>query len=190
VKRRKLFIGIVLDDAVRGACASIAQRLERSGVRARFEAAEKLHITLAFLGYVDANLVDEIQTAIVDVAARHAALGLELDRVGAFPQERRPRIIFVGARDQGAAFRALARDLRAMELLGFQFKTDAVAHVTIARIREADRKPLPLLSEISPIPLRVAALSVFESLPDPARQTTRYEVIFTAPLSGARANEA
>jgi 2'-5' RNA ligase len=47
-----------------------------------------------------------------------------------------------------------------------------VAHVTIARIKE-QRVHLPLL-EFKPMRLKVAELTLFDSLPD--ARTTRYEV--------------
>jgi 2'-5' RNA ligase len=108
-------------------------------------------------------------------------LRVTLDKLGAFPHERRPRVVYIGARDQGALFRTLAANVRdAYAALGFDFNNDPVAHVTIARVKESKR-PLPLV-EFGPIAVDIRELSLFESLPDPAHRTSRYQLITRAPL--------
>jgi 2'-5' RNA ligase len=181
----KLFVGIALSARERAACAAVAQRLQTCGVRGRFEFEEKLHITLAFLGYVDAARVAGISEALREVASQARAFELRLDKMGAFPNERAPRIVYLGAREPGEAFRSLARSARAAyEQLGFTFSKHAVAHVTLARVRQTERAPLPAL-DILPISIRVRELTLFESLADRARHTTRYEVRCAVALPSA-----
>ncbi|MBV9271410.1 MAG: RNA 2',3'-cyclic phosphodiesterase [Candidatus Eremiobacteraeota bacterium] len=178
--RPKLFVGVELDDNVRAACSSLAERLNARGLIARYERPEKLHITLAFLGWVDPEMVEPIAGAMNRVAAEHKPFALRLDRVGAFPQERRPRVVWVGSQEQGQAFRDVSRALQnAYRDLGFSFDKDAVAHVTIARVKEP-RSPLPMLDSIEPVNQRVKSLTLFDSIPD--KGTTRYEVVNRAPL--------
>jgi len=178
--RPKLFVGIELDDAVRSTCASIAERLNARGLVARYERTEKLHVTLAFLGWVDPEMVGPITSAMETVALQQHSFTLRLDRVGAFPHERKPRVVWVGSHEQGKTFREVAHALRiAYEDLGFPFDKDAVAHVTIARVKEP-RRPLPMLDAIEPVEQRVESLALFDSIPD--KGTTRYEVLKRAPL--------
>ena len=179
--RPKLFVGIELDATARAKCASIAERLRASGLDGRFEAPAKFHITLAFLGWVDAKDVTEIDRAMHAASKAQPRFTLTLDRIGAFPHERRPRIVWIGSNDQGAAFRSLSQSLREVyAALGFAFDKHAVAHVTIARTKEP-RAPLPMLDAIDPIPLHVKRVALFESLPDST--TTRYEVLSHASLA-------
>jgi 2'-5' RNA ligase len=178
--RPKLFAAIDLDDKVRARCAEVSARLERQGLTGRFEPPEKLHITLAFLGWVDPEQVDPIREALRVTASQTAPFIATLDKLGAFPNERNPHVVWIGARDQGAEFRDLARALRAaFGKIGFAFDKDAVTHVTLARIKE-QRVHLPLL-EFEPIKLHVDELTLFDSLPD--KHTTRYEVRDRAPLA-------
>jgi 2'-5' RNA ligase len=80
----------------------------------------------------------------------------------------------------------LAVKLRnAYAALGFEFRNDAVAHVTIARVREPKR-PLPLI-ELAAIPLEVRKLVLFESLPNPAHRTSRYDRLATARFAASSA---
>lgn len=173
MKRIKLFAGIQLTPNVRKACAAIADRLRGSGLEARFEAPEKLHITLAFLGWVDPESIETIGEALDRGAGINAPFDLKLDKLGAFPHERKPRVIWIGAREQGASFRALSRSVRKeFEDLGFSFDKDSVAHVTIARVKDGDAH-LPML-DVAQMKLPVRSLALFESIP--AGPTTRYEV--------------
>ncbi len=179
-RKRRLFVGIALDDSAREACAAISERLRRTGFAARYEAHEKLHVTLAFLGFIAAEQFAPVVSTLA-AAARAAPFSVTLDKLGGFPHERRPRVAYVGARDQGAPFRMLSDQIRgAYAELGFDFKNDAVAHVTIARVK-APNRPLPLI-EFPPIGLRVERLALFESLPDRANNTSRYETVESVPL--------
>lgn len=181
-RNRRLFVGIELDDAARGACAAVAERLRGTGFAAKYESAQKLHVTLAFLGNVGANRYDAIAAALDGVAARAAPFALTLDSIGAFPHERKPRVVYVGAREQGAPFRKLAQSTRdAYTALGFQFADDPITHVTIARARDP-RAPLRSV-EFDPISFEVGSLSLFESLFDSKVNTSRYEVTRVAALT-------
>jgi len=185
-RKRKLFVGIPLDAQARAACAAVAEDVRKTGLAAKYEAPEKLHATLAFLGFVEPSRVEEVTAAMKACSQRSTPFRVTLNKLGAFPHERRPRVVYLGAREQGAPFRTLAANVRdAYAALGFGFNSDPVAHVTIARVKESKR-PLPLV-EFAPITLDIRELALFESLPDPAHKTSRYEIIATAGLSKASA---
>ncbi|MBV8638772.1 MAG: RNA 2',3'-cyclic phosphodiesterase [Candidatus Eremiobacteraeota bacterium] len=170
----RLFAGIELDEATRAMCVDVANRLQHAAFEAKYEAAEKLHVTLAFLGNVREDQLAAVEDVLSDVAGATQEFDLAWDRVGAFPNERRPRIAYVGSREQGAAYRSLSQRLReAYRALSFDFKEDAVAHVTIARIKGGSARALPLL-DLSPHVMHVRELVLFESLP--GERTTRYEI--------------
>ncbi len=180
-RQRRLFVGIAIDDAVQAQCEAIALRLERSGVRAKLVVPQNYHLTLFFFGNVAEERVASIDAALRAAAARHRAFTITLDRIGAFPHERKPRIIFLGSRGIEAAYRALARDVQAAcERLGFTSENDAIPHVTLARVPERTRTALPAL-DVTPLRVSVAAIMLFESLPHEGR--TRYDVRSTFALS-------
>jgi RNA 2',3'-cyclic 3'-phosphodiesterase len=175
-RKRRLFVGIALDDGARRACAAASEALRKTGFIARYETVEKLHVTLAFLGFTEPSRFGEMAAALTASARRSKPFWVKLDKLGAFPHERRPRVVYVGAREQGAQFRELAANVRGVYAeLGFEFDNDPVAHVTIARVKESKRA-LPLV-EFAPVTLQIAALTLFESLPDPVNKTSRYEIV-------------
>src|SRR5271156_443145 len=94
--QRRLFVGIALDDATRAACADAAARLRACDFAARYEDPAKLHVTLAFLGNVEATRVDEIENAARAAAGGCTHFEITLDKLGAFPHERKPRVVYVG----------------------------------------------------------------------------------------------
>ena len=180
-RARRLFVGVELDTDARAACAAVAEELQKTGLAAKYESPQKLHVTLAFLGNVEASRFDATVSTLPFIAKALAPFSLMLDKLGAFPHERKPRVVYIGSREQGAAFRALAQNARkAFAALGFSFDEDVVAHVTIARVKGATR-PLPLV-EVAPIRLEVQSIALFESLFDKQLNTSRYEIVMTAPL--------
>jgi 2'-5' RNA ligase len=181
MKRLKLFAGIDLTPSVRAKCSEVVERLRVAGIDARFEAPEKLHMTLAFLGWVEPEDVEPVREALARTAQTIAPFDLILNKLGAFPHERKPRVIWIDASEQGAAFRDLSQSLRAAyEALGFHFEKQTVAHVTIARVKGGEVQ-LPML-DIQPMKLAGRELTLFESIP--AERTTRYEVRARQPLKG------
>lgn len=183
---RRLFAGIALAAGARRACTSVAEALRGRGFAAVYEDAAKLHLTLAFLGNMPESRCDEMARRLRMAAAGVAPFGIVLDRLGAFPHERKPRVVYVGARDQGAAFRGLARAVRAAYAAGgFVFHDDPVAHVTIARVK-APAQVLPMV-EVSPIPIAAGEIHLFESRYDKAANTSRYETLTCAALGDRRA---
>ena len=181
---RRLFVGIELDRTARAGCVAAAEQLRASGFAARYEESGKLHVTLAFLGNVAASEYDTIASALAGATTLGAPFVLTLDKLGGFPHERKPRVVYIGAREQGQAFRSLAQSVRGAYLaLGFAFREDAVAHVTIARVKASTRALPPI--EFAPIPLCVASISLFESIFDKAKNTSRYEIVNVEKLRDA-----
>jgi 2'-5' RNA ligase len=177
--RPKLFAGIDLDERTRARCSELASRLDAQGVRARYESPEKLHITVAFLGWVDPQMMEPILQAFRTTASQTPAFTITLDKIGAFPHERNPHVLWIGTRRPPPEFRQLTADIRcAYQEIGFSFEKEPVAHITIARIKE-QRIHLPVLS-FRPVRMQVKELTLFDSVPD--GRTTRYEVRDRAAL--------
>lgn len=179
-RKPKVFAGIGLGSDIQTRVHAFARQLEESGFAARYEPPEKYHLTLAFLGWIDPSLLAPIQTQLRAAAVRCEPFSLTIDRFGAFPDERRPRVVWAGCGTHSQAFEELCAMTRgALGALGFTFKDEGVAHVTLARVKDP-KAPLPALHVPDPIEIQVGALTLFESVPE--KQTTRYERIVSIPL--------
>jgi len=179
VARRRLFVGIALDAPTRAALVNASLAFERAGLRARFERAEKLHVTLAFLGSVGSERVAPLIAALRAGVTAIAPFTVRFDALGAFPNDRRARMVWAGARKPDAAFALLARAVRdaAREFARLDEK-QAVLHVTLGRLREPARLPPHRLAAQS---MLVDEIVLFESLP--GEGTSRYEVVERFPLT-------
>jgi 2'-5' RNA ligase len=179
----RLFAGIEIDDAVRTLALDAIARLQTSALPARFERPEKMHLTLAFLGRTPSGKLSAVEEALANAAAAQARFSLTFDRVGAFPNERRPRVLWLGCSRVDGKFEACARGVRsAFATLGYEFDADAVAHVTLCRARPP-LEGTPQLQIDQGARLDVEHLTLFESIPE--GRTTRYEIRARAPLRPA-----
>jgi RNA 2',3'-cyclic 3'-phosphodiesterase len=179
----RLFAGIEIDDAVRTLAAGAIEKLQMSALPARFERPEKMHVTLAFLGRTPTEKLRAVEEALANAAAAEERFSLMFDRVGAFPNERRPRVLWLGCSSVDERFAACARSVRsAFATLGYEFDAEAVAHVTLCRARPPLRGT-PQLQIEHGARLDVGHLTLFESIPD--GRTTRYEIHARAPLRPA-----
>src|SRR3972149_1423476 len=92
----RTFIAIELSDAVRRALGDLQLQLkgERAGRFVRWVAPENIHLTLKFLGAVDAGKLSALQPAIAEACAGIPPFALMLAGIGAFPNTRRPNVVW------------------------------------------------------------------------------------------------
>jgi len=175
----RLFIAAEIDDRTRAFATQTQDRLAKSGVTGRFESPEKLHLTLAFLGGVAPDRLAQIQTALREACASCRSFELCFDRLGAFPDDRRPRLLWLGPAEESREYSDCARHVRAaFERIGFAFDHDARAHLTICRPIYVPKRVLAPLE--TTVRLGVHGLALMRSLP--AGPTTRYEALERTPF--------
>ena len=138
----RLFLAINLPAAVRDEIFRDAEPLRTASSAVKWVAAPSLHVTLKFLGEQDESRAEDIQRAVSAAVSTHAPLNVETTEFGAFPNFRRPRVVWLGMTAE-TRLRALAGDIdRALALLGFAPETRAFqAHVTLGRVRGEMRPP-------------------------------------------------
>jgi 2'-5' RNA ligase len=132
----RLFIAVNLPPAVRDAIYADAEPLRAATNAVRWVAPPALHVTLKFLGEQHETLVDPLRDAIESVASRHAPISVETTGVGAFPNFRRPRVVWVGMTGE-RALQAMAGDIdRALAPLGIPAESRPFqAHLTLGRVK-------------------------------------------------------
>jgi len=132
----RLFIAVNLPPAIREAVyTDVAPAREVAGA-VKWVSPAALHVTLKFLGDQDDSLVGDFQRGLATVAARHVAFDVQTAVLGAFPNFRRPRVVWVGM--TGAEpLSALARDVDVMCAgLGVPAETRPFrAHLTLGRVK-------------------------------------------------------
>jgi 2'-5' RNA ligase len=135
----RTFIAIELNEATHRALGELQAQLrhERAAHFVRWVAPENIHITLKFLGAVDAATVPALQRAIADTCAGTPPFTLTIEGIGVFPNLRRPNVVWVGAGGQVEIAVQLAQKIEgACAALGFARDDRPFApHLTLGRVR-------------------------------------------------------
>ena len=133
----RLFLALELDAATAEALYLAIAPLRALEPGLAWRPAAKLHLTIKFLGDADEARVSGLVAAASLVAATHRPFGMRLGGVGAFPNFRRPRIVWFGVESE-PRLELLHHDLelacleRGYEVEGRPFRP----HMTLARVRE------------------------------------------------------
>jgi 2'-5' RNA ligase len=94
--RIRTFIAVDVDKTLRDRMIALQDRLAASGVDVKWVEPDNLHFTLLFLGEVDERDLIGVCRATTQACSELAPFNCDLEGVGCFPNERRPRIVWVG----------------------------------------------------------------------------------------------
>ncbi len=162
-KSTRLFVGIALPDGL-----AMQLSLLGGGIPgARWESADKLHLTLHFFGDVDGGVRPQIERALQGV--RHAPFSLGLFGTGHFPPRGEPRSLWLGARPCDALHRLHHDVSAAVEAIGLEpDPRKFVPHVTLARLRNAPSAKVAAFMGLhalyEPPPFVVERITLFSSI--------------------------
>lgn len=183
----RLFVALPLPESARDEIAAVLGRMQGCEWPVRWVRDEGLHLTLKFYGEVVPERLDVIEESIRFAVAGTGPIPLRLDALGAFPNERRPRVLWVGL-DAPPALELLQDRLeRQGEEIGFPPEGAPFRpHVTLGRVREGHRLPSGALASMDGSYQRLAFLAtdvvLYESVL--SREGPRYEARSTIPLVG------
>lgn len=128
----RLFVAIALPQEIKDSIATL-----RGGIPdARWISAENAHVTLAFIGEVQAPEMADISLALGRI--RHPEFELAIEDVGIFGSNKRPRILWAGVRRDDSLMLLHKKIVTAIESVGArvddrQFRP----HITLARIHKS-----------------------------------------------------
>jgi len=99
----------------------------RDVTQLRWVTSDRVHITLRFLGEVEPGALQELAGKLRDVAGKHEPFVLRWGRVGSFPRNGLPRVLWVGLDELSEEQVVnISRDLG---------NDQPTPHVTVARVR-------------------------------------------------------
>jgi 2'-5' RNA ligase len=135
----RVFIAIELPDSLKSQLEQVQQELKSLRLKARWVRVENIHLTLKFLGDIDAGDIDDIGGAMAGAAADSAPLALKIGGIGFFPGIKRPRVVWVGLGGEIRNLLNLQLNLAdRLAAIGFaKEKRSFKAHLTLGRIRQA-----------------------------------------------------
>ena len=140
---QRLFVAVPLPPEAVADCAILIDpvRLGPLGRVPRWVQLGTLHLTVRFLGPTAPDRVAQVEDAVVSVAASAGPFDVELAGAGAFPDDRRPRTLWLGI-DRGASeLGTLASRLNVLLTpLGWPADDRPYRpHLTVARLDAAPR---------------------------------------------------
>lgn len=186
----RLFLAINPEPTVRRAVIDATSDLRAAAPSLNWIDESRVHLTLKFLGEQPDSAVAGLVTAMDSVTARHRRFAMHLREVGAFPNFRRARVVWMGV-ETDPRLELLHHDVEvACEALGFEVEGRAFRpHITLARVREGTAESeLRALSRARKTfgfeaETHVTSIDVMRS--NPGRHGARYECLHTAQLRTA-----
>jgi len=151
----------------------------------RWTRPETVHLTLRFFGDTTVDDLEKVRASMLSVTLRARSFEVDLRGLGAFPDCRRPRVVWIGLHP--AAPLQLLYQVCQEELgrHGIAAESRAfAAHLTIGRCRERDPELSALLARhahrlIGRLPVTQLVLYESRLRPDGARHIP----LFTVPLA-------
>jgi len=179
----RCFIAINLEDSLKREISESTAGLRKGEWDVRWVSTENLHITLKFLGETSEGMLQDIKEKLLQASACCKPFDIRLCGVGVFPDEKRPRVIWIDLLDSDGLVRLKEEIEKSMADLGFEKEARPFSpHLTIGRVKTPKGKD-SLLSAVRTLKdrefgnIRVEGFSLMRSdlRPSGARYTVMAE---------------
>ena len=135
----RAFIAVELPDDVKDTVALIIKRLRPAQYRyVKWVAPSGTHLTIKFLGNTPTDQLPQITGIMKTAAKKVPPIELRLGGLGMFPNEQRPRVLWVALEGNTEPLATMQREIeKALEPLGFAPENRAFTpHLTLGRVRD------------------------------------------------------
>ncbi|MEJ5186144.1 MAG: RNA 2',3'-cyclic phosphodiesterase [Candidatus Geothermincolales bacterium] len=136
-EKLRLFVAVDLPPELKEKIGKALPNFRERCTDVRWVKAENLHLTLKFLGHVESGKVEFINRALQGVCAHATPFRLRLCGGGAFPDEGKGRVIWVGIEGDVEKAAELAERIETkLEELGFDREERSFRpHITLGRMK-------------------------------------------------------
>jgi RNA 2',3'-cyclic 3'-phosphodiesterase len=183
----RLFVAVNLPSLVRDQVWNAASGLRSTDYPIRWVGRDLIHLTLKFLGNVAPDRLDSVRESIQKAVVGAKTFPLVLEGAGAFPNARRPSVLWVGC--ERVPSLELVQDAleRELDRVGFPIEGRPFRpHLTIGRVKRHSRPSalMGLEEMLESIDLHAEALVTSVDLMEShlGHGGPRYENLFAAPL--------
>lgn len=137
----RTFIAIDISRDVRNAISGLISELKLVPADVRWVRVEGIHLTLKFLGNIQSHMVNDILMAMERSADGIGAFKVEVKGTGAFPNFKRPRVFWVGVKEETGKLARLASAIeKELKVLGFKEEgRHFTPHLTLGRVNQGGR---------------------------------------------------
>lgn len=164
------------------------QKLRLALPEARWTPRESWHATLKFFGEVGDDRFEDLRRVAGKISKAAVPFSTRLTEVGAFPNSRRGRVLWVGLDDEEGHMSRLAWEMeRRFGKRGFRKEgRDLYPHLTLARFRVPRPLAEPIAAsgpyELNTEPFEISEIVLYRSHLSP--KGARYEASERFPLAG------
>ncbi len=147
----RAFVCFEVPHDLRSRLAEIIAAGRRAGERIAWVRPENIHLTVKFLGDIARDDLPDVADMLHDIAANSSPFSIHIDRLGAFPNTHRPRVIWAGASEvPHAGKNFVARVDQALSGLGFPAESRPFKpHLTIGRVKQGGGETMRLVMQQS-----------------------------------------
>lgn len=138
MEKIRSFIAFPIPDDLRTKLGEAQQRIKAGLHHLRPVKPQGIHITLHFLGEISASQVYNIGPVMEKVCKNRPVIRLACRRIGAFPDMKRPRVLWAGLDGDIPQLIEFHSDLgKGLASIGFAVETQPFnPHVTLFRVKE------------------------------------------------------
>lgn len=184
----RLFVAATLPTSVTDQLGHLIDDLSSRELPVRWTAPNALHLTLHFIGEVSQERAELLRLSFANLSLRTGAARLRTGELGMFPNDRRPRVLWIGIDGQTDKLASMRDDIGTMLVRqGVEIEPGRFTpHLTLGRARDSVDKLFPYqLGEA------VKSESVREIVASPVEFSVSYVTLFRSHLekSGARYEE-
>ncbi|HNT33508.1 MAG TPA: RNA 2',3'-cyclic phosphodiesterase [bacterium] len=108
----RTFIAVEVPGEIKQKVREVQSALQRSGFSLRWVQPENMHLTLVFLGEVEGSLVSPLSEVLDEVTSRRQVFEIRIGGLGAFPNEKSPRVYWVGLLEGSSELCALQKEIQ------------------------------------------------------------------------------
>lgn len=149
-KKIRAFVAIDLPGVILADLENVLEALKQKIDDVKWVRGESIHLTLKFLGNIDLDEVDKISDVLTPVFDSSAVIPLTIEGAGVFPNEKKPRVVWIGVSEEGNALEALQRAIDdRLASINYPRETRSFSpHITIGRVKSGINNPARLLPGI------------------------------------------
>ena len=133
----RTFIAIEIPPHIKKEISEIQRHLMVRDTRISWPKPDNIHITLKFLGDVDASAIAPIARVVEEAVEQIPPFNVKIGGVGTFPSGSKPRVLWIGAKSEDSLLVKCAESIDSnLGELGYEKETRAFrAHLTLGRVK-------------------------------------------------------
>jgi 2'-5' RNA ligase len=147
----RLFFSVPLPGEAQDRAAAALAEMRRAAPALSWTRPDQLHFTLAFLGEQDDDALERL-VAAAEATRVLPAFDATLSGAGAFPNPRRPRVLWLGVGEGAPQLEAVAEKLQAaLRPAGFELEERPFRpHLTVARVKPGAERGAQRALDLAP----------------------------------------